>query len=177
MVAAAITGGDVKVEGVVPAHVKPLTAKLFEMGAEIKPSGNTLHIKQRGPYRATDIKTLPFPGFPTDMQAQMMALLSVSGGTGIVTETVFENRFMHAQELCRMGAHIKVEGHCAVVEGVSHLTGTTVAATDLRAGAALVLAGLAAEGQTVVSDIYHIDRGYEHLDEKLRALGAEIERI
>ena len=177
MVASAITGGDIKIEGVIPAHVKPLTAKLCEMGTEIKASGNTLRIKCGTPCTSTDVKTLPFPGFPTDMQAQMMALLSVSRGTGIITETIFENRFMHAQELCRMGANIKVEGHCAVVEGIEHLTGTTVAATDLRAGAALVLAGLCAEGTTEVLDIYHIDRGYENLDGKLRALGANIERM
>ncbi len=177
MVASAITGGDVKIEGVIPAHLKPLTAKLCEMGTEIKTTGNSLRIKCDRLCRAADVKTLPFPGFPTDMQAQMMALLSISGGTGIVTETIFENRFMHAQELCRMGANIKVEGHCAVVEGVDHLTGTTVAATDLRAGAALVLAGLAAEGKTEVVNIHHIDRGYENLDGKLRALGANIERI
>lgn len=177
MVASAITGGDIKIEGVIPAHVKPLTAKLCEMGADIKASGNTLRIKSGTPCTSTDVKTLPFPGFPTDMQAQMMALLSVSKGTGIITETIFENRFMHAQELCRMGANIKVEGHCAVVEGIEHLTGTTVVATDLRAGAALVLAGLSAEGATEVLDIYHIDRGYENLDGKLRALGANIERV
>ncbi len=177
MIASALTGGDVRIEGVVPTHLKPLTAKLCEMGADIKTSGNVLRLKHIDIYHSTDVKTLPFPGFPTDMQAQMMALLSLSEGTGIVTETVFENRFMHAQELCRMGANIKVEGHCAVVEGVDHLTGTTVAATDLRAGAALVLAGLAAEGETEVTDIYHIDRGYENLDGKLRALGANIERV
>ena len=177
MIASALTGGDIRLDGIVPTHLKPLTAKMCEMGADIKTSGNTLRLKHISPYRATDVKTLPFPGFPTDMQAQIMALLSLSEGTGIVTETVFENRFMHAQELCRMGAKIKVEGHCAIVEGVDHLTGTTVAATDLRAGAALVLAGLAAEGTTEVTNIYHIDRGYENLDGKLRALGADIERV
>lgn len=177
MVATAMTGGDIKIDGVIPAHVKPLTAKLCEMGAEIKATGSTLRMKSNIPCVATDVKTLPFPGFPTDMQAQMMALLSVSQGTGIVTETIFENRFMHAQELCRMGANIKVEGHCAIVEGMDHLTGTTVAATDLRAGAALVLAGLVADGTTEVLDIYHIDRGYENLDGKLRSLGADIRRI
>ena len=134
-------------------------------------------MKGKDLYTATDVKTLPFPGFPTDMQAQMMALLAISNGTGIVTETVFENRFMHAQELCRMGANIKVEGHCAVVEGREKLTGTKVSASDLRAGASLVLAGLVAEGTTEVSEIYHIDRGYEMLDQKLSALGANIERI
>ncbi len=177
MVAAAMTGGDIRLEGIVPTHLKPLTAKMCEMGADIKSSGSVLRLKHTKPYCSTNVKTLPFPGFPTDMQAQMMALLSLSEGTGIVTETIFENRFMHAQELCRMGANIKVEGHCAVVEGVDHLTGTTVAATDLRAGAALVLAGLTAEGKTEVTDIYHIDRGYENLDGKLRTLGADIERI
>lgn len=177
MVASAITGGDVKIEGIVPAHVKPLTAKLCEIGADIKVTGNSIRVRGDGHYTATDVKTLPFPGFPTDMQAQMMALLSVSEGTGIVTETIFENRFMHAQELCRMGANIKVEGHCAVVEGTKELTGTKVVSSDLRAGAALVLAGLAAKGTTEVYDIYHIDRGYENLDGKLRALGADIERI
>ncbi len=177
MVGAALVGGDVTVQGIVPAHVKPLTAKLLEMGMNVKGTGDRLRIKSDASFCATDVKTLPFPGFPTDMQAQMMALLSLAEGTGIVTETVFENRFMHAQELCRMGANIKVEGHCAVVEGTKELTGTKVAATDLRAGAALVLAGLAAKGTTEVRDIFHIDRGYENIDGKLRALGADIERV
>lgn len=177
MIASAITGGDVTINSVVPEHIKPLTAKLCEVGAEIKIQGDSLRIRGDGHYTSTDVKTLPFPGFPTDMQAQMMSLLSVSEGTGIVTETIFENRFMHAQELCRMGANIKVEGHCAIIEGTPELTGTKVIASDLRAGAALVLAGLNAKGATEVLDIYHIDRGYENLDGKLRALGADIQRV
>lgn len=177
MIAAAITNGHVKLCGAERAHLKPLTAKLEEMGVEMFFGTDFLSVKGNGLYTSTDIKTLPFPGFPTDMQAQMMALLSVSDGTGIVTETVFENRFMHAQELCRMGANIKVEGHCAVVEGREKLTGTKVCASDLRAGAALVLAGLVAEGTTEVSEIYHIDRGYEAFDQKLYNLGANIERV
>ena len=177
MIASAITNGDITINGVIPEHIKPLTAKLCEIGAEIDVNGNSLRIRGNGHYTATDVKTLPFPGFPTDMQAQMMSLLSVSDGTGIVTETIFENRFMHAQELCRMGANIKVEGHCAVIEGTPELTGANVVASDLRAGAALVLAGLNAKGTTEVLDIYHIDRGYENLDGKLRSLGADIQRV
>ena len=176
MLAAAITNGHIKIHGAERAHLKPLAAKLQEMGVELFFGANFLSVKGNGAYSAMDVKTLPFPGFPTDMQAQMMALLSVSKGTGIVTETVFENRFMHAQELCRMGANIKVEGHCAVVEGVEKLTGTKVSASDLRAGAALVLAGLVAEGTTEISGVYHIDRGYEALEKKLCSLGANIER-
>lgn len=177
MIASAITDGDVTINGVIPEHIKPLTAKLKEIGAIIDVGEDSLQMKSGGFYTATDVKTLPFPGFPTDMQAQMMSLLAVSDGTGIVTETIFENRFMHAQELCRMGANIKVEGHCAIIEGTKELTGTKVVSSDLRAGAALVLAGLYAQGTTEVLDIYHIDRGYENLDGKLRALGANIERV
>ena len=177
MIASAITCGDITLCDMIPEHVKPLTAKLMEIGAEINIDKRSLRIKGNTKYSSSDIKTLPFPGFPTDMQAQMMSLLSICNGTGIVTETIFENRFMHASELCRMGANIKVEGHCAVIEGKKALTGTKVCATDLRAGAALVLAGLAAKGETEVLDIYHIDRGYENLDGKLRALGAKIERF
>ncbi len=177
MVASAITKGNVTLEGVVPEHLKPLTAKLREIGADIEDIGTRLTIRGQKHYTATDVMTLPFPGFPTDMQAQMMSLLSVADGTGIVTETIFENRFMHAPELCRMGANIKVEGRCAVIEGTNALTGAKVVASDLRAGAALVLAGLCAKGTTEVYDIYHIDRGYEQFDGKLRALGADITRV
>ena len=176
-VAAAITGGSVTLENVIASHLKPLTAKLTEMGFLITTTENTLKISEGKRRLSADIKTLPFPGFPTDMQAQMMALLSLTEGTGIVTETVFENRFLHTQELCRMGASIKVEGRCAVIEGCKRLTGTKVCATDLRAGASLVLAGLAAEGKTEVHNVFHIDRGYEHLETKLNSLGAEIMRI
>lgn len=177
MIASAMTGGDVLVRDVVPEHIKPLTAKLLEMGADVETGKDTVRVKGDKNCCAKDVKTLPFPGFPTDMQAQMTALLSLSKGTGIVTETIFENRFMHVGELCRMGANIKVEGHCAVVEGKRSLSGTKVSATDLRAGAALVIAGLAAKGETQVFDIHHIDRGYEDFDAKLRNLGADIERI
>lgn len=177
MVATAVTTGDVIVNSVIPEHVKPLTAKLLEMGVDIETGTNSLRVKAEKPCCAKDVKTLPFPGFPTDMQAPMTALLSLSRGTGIVTETIFENRFMHVGELMRMGANIKVEGHCAVVEGKRSLSGAKVTAPDLRAGAALVLAGLAAKGETQVFDIRHIDRGYEDLDVKLRNLGAQIERI
>ena len=177
MIASVMTGGDVLVKDVVPEHIKPLTAKLLEMGADVKIYDDSVRVKGDKICCAKDVKTLPFPGFPTDMQAPMTSLLSLSKGTGIVTETIFENRFMHVGELCRMGANIKVEGHCAVVEGKKSLSGAKVSATDLRAGAALVLAGLAAKGQTEVFDIHHIDRGYENLDLKLRNLGADIERI
>ena len=177
MVASVMTTGDVKISGVVAEHVKPLTAKLLEMGADIEISNDSIRVKSDKICAAKDVKTLPFPGFPTDMQAQMTALLSLSKGTGIVTETIFENRFMHVGELIRMGANIKVEGHCAVVEGKKSLSGAKVTAPDLRAGASLVLAGLAAKGETEVFNIQHIDRGYENLDAKLRSLGAHIERI
>lgn len=177
MIASAITCGDVTLKSVVPSHLSPLTAKLREIGVNVDSDSSTLRVCGCEHYTATDVKTLPFPGFPTDMQAQMMSLLSVTEGTGIVTETIFENRFMHAPELCRMGAHIKVEGRCAVIEGARDLTGAKVIASDLRAGAALVLAGLRAKGTTEVYDIYHIDRGYENLDGKLRSLGADISRI
>lgn len=177
MVASVMTTGDVKISGVVPEHVKPLTAKLLEMGADIQINKDSIRVISEKPCISKDVKTLPFPGFPTDMQAQMTALLSLSKGTGIVTETIFENRFMHVGELIRMGANIKVEGHCAVVEGRKSLSGAKVTAPDLRAGASLVLAGLSAKGETEVFNIHHIDRGYENLDIKLRSLGANIERI
>ncbi len=177
LVATVAAGGRVTVENILPDYVKPLTAKLTEMGVPITISGDSICVESSGLYRAVDIKTLPFPGFPTDMQAQMTALLSVAEGTGIITETVFENRFMHAAELNRMGASIRVAGRNAVIEGNKALTGAKVRATDLRAGAALVIAGLAARGDTEISDIYHIQRGYVGLEKKLRRLGAEIERI
>ncbi len=177
MVATAMTTGDVLINDVMPEHVKPLTAKLLEMGVDIEINKNSIRIKAQKPCVAKDVKTLPFPGFPTDMQAPMTALLSLSRGTGIVTETIFENRFMHVGELIRMGASIKVEGHCAVVEGKRSLSGAKVTAPDLRAGAALVLAGISAKGETEVFGIRHIDRGYENLDIKLKNLGANIERV
>lgn len=177
MVAAAITGGDIFVEGAICDHVKSITAKLREMGVEIDEHENGIRVRRTGPLKAVDVKTLPYPGFPTDMQSQMMALLLASEGTSIVTETVFENRFMHVEEFRRMSANIKIEGRSAIVEGGVKLTGSKVCATDLRAGASLVLAGLIAEGVTEVGGLHHLDRGYVNFTEKLRMLGAQVERV
>ncbi len=177
MIAAAMTGGDVIVENVLPEHQKPLIAKLREAGALVEEDIDRIHVVGSGKLKAVDIKTLPYPGFPTDMQAQMMAMLSVAEGRSKITETVFENRFMHVVELNRMGANITTEGRSAVITGPAHLTGCTVRATDLRAGAAMILAGLVAEGATEICDIYHIDRGYEKIAAKLTRLGADIKRV
>lgn len=177
MIAGAVSGGDIIVENVIAEHVKPIIAKLNEAGVEVIEDQNKVRIVSRGRAHSVDIKTLPYPGFPTDLQAPMMSLMSVSTGTGIITETVFENRFMHICELKRMGANIKIDGRSAVVEGIDKLTGAKVKATDLRAGAALVLAGLAAEGKTEISEVHHIDRGYVNIEEKLKKLGAKIERF
>lgn len=176
MVAAAITGGKVTVENVIPAHLVPLLAKLRETGCSVIEEEVLIHIERDGPIHAVDIKTLPYPGFPTDLQSPMMALLTLARGTSIITETVFENRFMHVDELRRMSARIKIEGHSAVVSGSEKIYGAAVKATDLRAGAALILAGLAAQGQTDISDVHHIDRGYWKFTEKVAALGARITR-
>lgn len=177
MIAAAMTGGDVIIENVLPEHQKPLIAKLREAGALVEEDIDRIHVVGSGKLKAVDIKTLPYPGFPTDMQAQMMAMLSVAEGRSKITETVFENRFMHVVELNRMGANITTEGRSAVIAGPAHLTGCTVRATDLRAGAAMILAGLVAEGATEICDIYHIDRGYEEIAAKLTRLGADIKRV
>ena len=177
MVAAAMTGGDVVIENVLPEHQKPLLAKLREAGVVIEEDIDQIHVVAKEPLKALNVKTLPYPGFPTDMQAQIMAMLCIANGRSHVTETVFENRFMHVVELNRMGGRIMTEGRSAVVEGPCHLTGCPVRATDLRAGAAMICAGLVAEGATEISDIYHIDRGYEDIVDKLRALGADIERV
>lgn len=177
MIAAAMTGGDVIIENVLPEHQKPLIAKLREAGALLEEDIDRIHVVGSGKLKAVDIKTLPYPGFPTDMQAQMMAMLSVAEGRSKITETVFENRFMHVVELNRMGANITTEGRSAVITGPAHLTGCTVRATDLRAGAAMILAGLVAEGATEICDIYHIDRGYEEIAAKLTRLGADIKRV
>ena len=176
MVAAAMSGGEVRVENVLCEHLKPVIAKLKEAGVILEEDIEGVTIRGYDRLRAVDIKTLPYPGFPTDMQAQFMALMCVAEGTSVVTETVFENRFMHVDELKRMGANIKIEGRSAVVEGVKHLTGCPVKATDLRAGAALVLAALVAEGRTEIGCIHHIDRGYDNLVGKFQALGADITR-
>jgi UDP-N-acetylglucosamine 1-carboxyvinyltransferase len=176
LTAVAITGGDVLVDNVICDHLKPVTAKLREAGVRVEENENSIRVSSDSELQPVDIKTMPYPGFPTDMQAQLMAVLCLARGTSMITETVFENRFMHANELKRMGARIKIEGRTAVVQGVPRLTGAPVKATDLRAGAALVLAGLAAEGRTEIVNIFHIDRGYDRLEEKLRGLGADIQR-
>ncbi len=178
MVAAAITGGDITIENVIFDHIKPIIAKLRECGTQvIEGADYSLRIIGSGRPKAVDVTTLPYPGFPTDMQAQFMALMTCADGASMINETVFENRFMHTAELRRMGANIKIEGHSAVVRGVDTIQGARVNATDLRAGAALVLAALMASGTTEVDNIEHIDRGYVRLEEKLRALGADIERV
>ena len=177
MVAAAMTNGDVYIENALSEHLKPVIAKLKEAGVFIQEEINGIRVKGTGNIKAVDIKTLPYPGFPTDMQAQLMAMLTIAGGSGIVSETVFENRFMHVDELKRMGANIKVDGRSAIVDGVKKLSGCQVKATDLRAGAAMVLAGLVAEGETQIGCIHHIDRGYDGLVDKLCNLGADIKRI
>ncbi len=174
MVAAAITKGDVLVQNVIPKHLEPITAKLERAGAIVEEYDEAVRVKASGILRATNIKTMPHPGFPTDMQPLMTALLSVAEGTSIVTEAIWDNRFRYADELARMGANIQVDGRVAVVEGVPHLQGAPVCASDLRAGCALVMAGLAAGGITEVEEISHIERGYENLVEKLRGLGADI---
>lgn len=177
IIAAAMVGGDVVIENVLTEHLKPLLAKLSEAGVVVEKEIDSVHIISQGRIKSVDIKTLPYPGFPTDLQAQFMAMMTVGDGVSTITETVFENRFMHVGELCRMGADIRVEGRKAIVHGVPFLQGAFVRATDLRAGAALVLAGLAAHGVTEIGDLHHIDRGYDHLVEKLRGLGADIVRV
>ncbi|HOM02820.1 MAG TPA: UDP-N-acetylglucosamine 1-carboxyvinyltransferase [Acetivibrio sp.] len=177
MVAAAVTGGDVIIENIVPDHVKPITAKLREAGVEVSEELSSIHVKAGDAIKPFDIKTHPYPGFPTDMQAQMTSLMTKADGTSMVIETIFENRFMHLAELKRMGANVKIEGRSAIIEGNSRLTGAKVRATDLRAGAALVLAGLVAEGVTEVTEIEHIERGYVRIHEKLNSLGANIQRV
>ncbi|MCB2354818.1 UDP-N-acetylglucosamine 1-carboxyvinyltransferase [Clostridium estertheticum] len=177
MITAAITKSLIKINGVDEIHSKPIIAKLTEMGVAIEINKNSIIVDGRQKLNPIDLKTMPYPGFPTDMQAQMMSLLCTVKGTSIITETIFENRFMHAVELKRMGANIKIDGRSAVIEGIDTFTGSEVTATDLRAGAALVLAGLTAEGTTTIKDIYHIDRGYVSIERKLRGLGADIERV
>ena len=177
MIAAAMTGGDIVVENVLPEHQKPLIAKLREAGAVVEEDIDKVRVIGKNQLKAVSIKTLPYPGFPTDMQAQMMAMMVIAEGRSKVTETVFENRFMHVVELNRMGAQISTEGRSAVIDGPCKLTGCDVRATDLRAGAAMILAGLVAEGTTRIGDLHHIDRGYENIVAKLKNLGADIERV
>jgi UDP-N-acetylglucosamine 1-carboxyvinyltransferase len=176
--AAAITGGDLEITGCNPQHVTAVIDKFRETGVVIdQPNTFSLRVRASESIRASNVTTLPYPGFPTDMQAQYMALMTLADGVAIIDETIFENRFMHAMEMIRMGARIRVSRHQAVVEGNHQLMGAQVLASDLRASASLVLAGLAAEGQTIIDRVYHIDRGYEKIEEKLRAVGANIERF
>ena len=177
MFAAAATGGDVTVKNVIPKHLEATTAKLEEIGCEVEEFDDAVRVRAGKRLHRTHVKTLPYPGYPTDMQPQIAVTLTLAEGTSIVTESIFENRFKYADELSRMGANIKVEGNSAIIDGVKKLTGARVSAPDLRAGAALVIAGLAADGITVVDDIVYIQRGYENFEEKLRSLGAEIEKV
>ncbi|MBP2644860.1 MAG: murA1 [Firmicutes bacterium] len=176
ILAGAITGGDVIVENVIPEHLSAVTDKLREVGVKIINGVNSIRVRAGG-FRGVDIKTLPYPGFPTDLQAPLLAMLTLAKGTSIITETIFENRFKHVDELSRMGAKIKVEGRTAIIRGVSKLTGATVAVHDLRAGAAMVLAALAAEGTSEIENVFHIDRGYESLETRLQSLGGDIVRV
>lgn len=177
MCAAAITRGDVTVKNVIPKHLEAISAKLLEIGCEIIEGDDEVRVVGRPKQRSTNIKTLPYPGFPTDMQPQFAVTLALAGGTSMITESIFENRFKYVDELTRMGGNIKVEGNVAVIDGVRTFTGATVESPDLRAGAALVLAGLSASGYTVVDEIGYIQRGYECFEEKLKALGALIEKV
>ena len=177
MFAAAATKGDVTVKNVIPKHLEATTAKLIEIGCEVEEFDDAVRVVSSKPLHHTQVTTLPYPGFPTDMQPQMSVLLALAEGTSTVTESIFENRFKYVDELTRMGAQVKVESNIAIITGVEKFTGARVSAPDLRAGAALVIAGLAAEGITIVDDIYYIERGYEHFEEKLASLGAMIEKV
>jgi UDP-N-acetylglucosamine 1-carboxyvinyltransferase len=177
IVAAALTGGDLLITGCEPLHLAALLQKLEECGVTVNTNGESVRIVGDGPLKSADMITEEYPGFPTDMQAQYMALATQAEGSTIVTENIFENRFMHAQELVRMGANVRIEGSRAVVRGRTPLSGAAVQASDLRASASLVLAALVADGETIIDRVYHIDRGYEHIEEKLRSVGAQIRRI
>ena len=177
MMAAAATKGDVTIKNVIPKHLESISAKLMEIGCEIEESDDAVRVVSSKPLSHTQVKTLPYPGFPTDMQPQITVTLALSNGSSIVTESIFENRFKYVDELTRMGASIKVEGNTAIINGVPKYTGAHISAPDLRAGAALVIAALAAEGFSVVDDIFYIERGYEDFDVKLKSLGAQIEKV
>lgn len=177
MIAAAATGGDVLINNVIPKHLESITAKLKEMGVEVIEYDDSIRVKGSDNLKSVNIKTLPYPGFPTDLQQPMTVLLSTVNGTSVVTESIFEGRFKYVDELKRMGANIKVEGRVAIVEGVRRLSGAKISVTDLRAGAAFIIAGLIADGTTEIDNIYHIDRGYEKVEEKFRNLGAKIKRV
>ncbi len=177
MFAAAVTKGDVTVKNVIPKHLESISAKLLEIGCEIEESDDAVRVVAAKPLTHTQVKTLPYPGFPTDMQPQIVVALGLSSGTSIVTESIFENRFKYVDELTRMGANIKVEGNTAIIDGVEKYTGASLTAPDLRAGAALVIAGLAAEGITIIDDIKFIERGYEDFHLKMQGLGAQIDKV
>ncbi len=177
LIAGSMTGGDLNIAGCDPAHLGAILAKLKEVGVKTKSTADSVRVMGDNPFAASDMSTEEFPGFPTDMQAQFMALATQAEGTSVITENIFENRFMNAQELVRMGANIKIEGRRAVVRGKTPLSAAAVLASDLRASASLVLAALVADGETIIDRVYHIDRGYEHIEEKLRAVGAQIKRI
>ena len=177
MLAAAATKGDVTIKNVIPKHLESISAKLIEIGCEIEESDDAVRVVSSKPLSHTQVKTLPYPGFPTDMQPQITVTLALSNGSSIVTESIFENRFKYVDELTRMGASIKVEGNTAIINGVPKYTGAHISAPDLRAGAALVIAALAAEGFSVVDDIFYIERGYEDFEVKLKSLGAQIEKV
>lgn len=177
MFAAAATQGDVTVMNVIPKHLEATTAKLLEIGCEVEEFDDAVRVVSKGGLKCTHVKTLPYPGFPTDMQPQIGVTLALCEGTSIITESIFENRFKYLDELARMGANVKIEGNSATIEGVEKFSGARVSAPDLRAGAALCIAGLAAEGITIVDDIVYIQRGYERFEEKLRSLGAVIEKV
>ncbi len=176
MAISAITKSNLTINNVIPDHLKPVTAKLNEMGFTINENANSIEIVPCEKFKTVDIKTLPYPGFPTDMQSQFMSLMSVADGTGVVIETVFENRFLHVPELLRMGAKIKIDGRTAVIDGIKKLSGAKVRATDLRAGAALVIAALGAQGETEIDEIEHIERGYEDFEKKLTSIGVSIKK-
>jgi UDP-N-acetylglucosamine 1-carboxyvinyltransferase len=177
LIAGAMTGGDLNIAGCDPAHLGAILGKLKEVGVKTKSTADSVRVMGDNPFIAADMSTEEYPGFPTDMQAQFMALATQAEGASVITENIFENRFMHAQELVRMGANIKIEGRRAVVRGKTPLSAAAVLASDLRASASLVLAALVADGETIIDRVYHIDRGYEHIEEKLRAVGAQIKRI
>ncbi len=177
MIAAAASKGNVLIKNIIPTHLDSISAKMREMGIKVVENGDSLRVITNGRPRAANIKTMPYPGFPTDLQQPMSVLLSISDGTAIITESIYDGRYKHVDELKRMGAKINVEGRVAVIEGISKLSGAPVCATDLRAGAAMVIAGLTAEGETTINNLTHIDRGYERLEEKLLSIGAKLKRI
>ena len=177
LAAVAAAGGDVRLTDAAPATLDFVTEKLRAAGVDITTSANEMRVKMQGRVNAISLRTAPYPAFPTDMQAQFMAINCIANGTAVISETIFENRFMHVHELVRLGAKIEIDGNVAIVNGVDKLTGATVMATDLRASACLVIAGLVAEGETIIDRIYHLDRGYDHIEQKLTAIGAKIERV